>query len=242
MNQKLQGKVALVTGASRGIGAATARALASEGADVAISYISSSTKAAAVVEELQAPGVRSAALEADQGDPGQVENLIARVVDHFGRLDNLFNNTGVAAGGNASELDRMYAVKRTAVVTAIRTASKAMADGGRTITLGSVLGARASFPGLADYSATKAAVVGYSKGAARDLASRGVTVNVLQAGSVVTDMNSGEGAFAEAQKSLIALGRLAQPEEIAAGVLFLASSNGSHVTGSEPTIDGGFGA
>jgi len=249
MNKSLKGKVALVTGGSRGIGAATARALADEGADVAISYVASAAKAEAIVKELESKGVRAAALKADQSDSEQVEGLINRVVERLGRLDILVNNAGVAAGGqvdspdvDVAALHRQHAINFTAVAAAIRAAAKVIPEGGRIITIGSALGSRASFPGLADYAATKAAVVGYSKGAARDLGPKKITVNVIESGSVATDMNPDEGAFAEAQKSTIALGRFAMPEEIAAGVVFLASPAASYVTGSVLSIDGGFGA
>lgn len=249
MTRKLAGKVALVTGGSRGIGAAAARALADEGAAVAISYVASASKAEAVVRDLESKGVQAAAMQADQADTAQVERLIQQVVERFGRLDILVNNAGVAVGGavdnpssDIAALDRMYAINYTAVATAIRAASKVMTEGGRIVSIGSGLGRRSSFPGIADYAATKAAVVAFSKGAARDLAPRKITVNVIQSGSVATDMNPDEGGFAEAQKALTASGRFGVPEEIAAGVVFLASPEASFVTGAVLDIDGGFSA
>ena len=184
MSKELNGKVALVTGGSRGIGAAIAKALADDGADVAISYAASADKADAVVKELRKKGVRAEAFRADQANTKEVEGLVEAVVKRFGRLDIMVNNAGVFASGpvhdranNLAELERLFAVNVGGVATAVRTAAPLMPDGGRIISIGSVAGDTSPWPGIADYSATKGAVAAYTRGWARDLGSRGITVS-----------------------------------------------------------------
>lgn len=245
---KLDNKVAIVTGGSRGMGAASALALADEGADVAISYSSSAEQAEAVVADLEAKGVRAAAFQADQSDAAQAAGLIRSVAQQFGKLDILVNNAGVTVGGpidseyDESALDRQLAINYTSVVAAIRAAIPLLPDGGRIVSISSGVGTRVGFPGMTDYAGTKSALEGYSRGAARDLAHRGITVNVIQPGFIDTEMNPADGPAASTFLPTTAMGRYGTPEEIAAGVVFLAGPQASYVTGAVLRIDGGYGA
>ncbi|MBV9075907.1 MAG: SDR family oxidoreductase [Methylobacteriaceae bacterium] len=248
MKVDLSGKVALVTGGSRGIGAAAARALAASGADVAVSYVSAPEKAQDVVRAVEGLGRRAVAIEADGGDPGAVGRLVHEVVARLGRLDILVNNAGVFAGGPAGQedvggFDRMFAVNVRGVWAAVQEAAKVMADDGRIISVSSALADRTPFPGAASYGATKAAVSSLTRGWARDLAGRRITVNAVQPGAVETDMNPNDGGpLAQALTAGTALARYAQPDEIAAAIVFLASPQASFITGASLDVDGGFNA
>jgi NAD(P)-dependent dehydrogenase (short-subunit alcohol dehydrogenase family) len=251
MGKSLAGKVALVTGGSRGLGAATAAALAQAGADVAISYVASEAKAAAVVAELEAKGVRALAVRSDQGDPAAAKGLIDAVITHFGRFDILVNNAALAIQGKRIDnpdidnaaLDRQWQVNVLGVVATIRAAAPVISDGGRIISIGSGLGTRVGFPGTTDYAASKAAIVGYSKGAARDLGPRDITVNVVQPGVMATDMAAGSAdSLPPALMEAHAIHRIATVEEVAAAITFLAGPDAGYITGTVLDINGGFTA
>jgi 3-oxoacyl-[acyl-carrier protein] reductase len=242
---QLKGKVALVTGGSRGIGAAIAKRLAREGANVAITYANAQSKADEVIRAVQAAGGRALALRADSGDAKAVQAAVTETVRVLGRLDVLVNNAGIALMGplekfSLDDFDRMVAVNVRAAFAAAQQAARHMSDGGRIITIGSVNAERMPFEGGSVYAMTKAAVAGLTRGMARDLGPRGITVNTIQPGPIATDMNPPEGDFAESLKSLMALKRYGKGDDIAGMVVYLAGPDAGFVTGASLTVDGGF--
>jgi 3-oxoacyl-[acyl-carrier protein] reductase len=249
LHHDLAGKVALVTGGSRGIGAAVARALAGAGADVAITYLNSRQAAENVAAEIRAIGVRTSSVRADQADPAAASAVVRQVAEEFGRLDILVNNAAVAVLGpidgpvsDGTALDRQIRVNYTSIVAAIRAAALLLPEGGRIINIGSGIATRTGASGVADHAGTKAALAGFTRGAARDLAPKGITVNLLQTGLVATRLTTAAGSAAPRLIASVPLGRMGRPEEIAAGVLFLASPDASYITGATLDIDGGYGA
>jgi 3-oxoacyl-[acyl-carrier protein] reductase len=245
----LAGKTALVTGGSRGIGAATALRLAAAGADVAISYAASDELARDVVASVEAAGRHGMALRADQADPVQVRSLVETAAQRLGGLDILVNNAGVFVTGQVDDdgadlaaFDRQFAINVGGVASATRAAARVMGEGGRIVSISVVEPDRARFPGIGDYMATKAAVVAYTRAWARDLGPRGITVNAVQTSSIETDMNPATGPFADVQRSMMPLGRYGRPEELAAAVAFLVGPDAAYITGATLDVDGGFAA
>jgi 3-oxoacyl-[acyl-carrier protein] reductase len=245
MTQPLSGKAALVTGAARGIGAAIAKRLARDGASVAITYSASAEAAQRVIDEVVADGGQAFAIRADSADPNAVRAAIDTAAERFGRLDILVNNAGMGVAASIEEMrledyDRCFAVNVRAVFVAIQAAVRHMERGGRIITIGSVNGDRIPFAGGSVYAATKAAVAGLTRGAARDLGHRGITVNVVQPGPIDTDMNPADGPYAPASKAALALDDYGQPDDVANLVAFLAGPESGYVTGATLNVDGGY--
>ncbi|MGF6693199.1 MULTISPECIES: 3-oxoacyl-ACP reductase family protein [Pseudomonas] len=246
-HKTLEGKVAFIQGGSRGIGAATAKRLAKEGAAVALTYVASASSALEVVQAIEAAGGRAIAIKADSRDEQAIRAAIRHTVETYGRLDILVNNAGVLAVAPIEEfsiddLDRTLDVNVRSVVIASQEAARVMGEGGRIITIGSTNAERMPFAGGSVYALSKAAVAGFTKGLARDLGPRGITVNNVQPGPVDTEMNPDQGEFAESLKQIMALPRYGQAEEIASFVAYLAGPEAGYITGANLMIDGGFSA
>ena len=247
MSKQLDGKIALITGGSRGIGAAIAKRLATDGANVAITYTKGADAAASVVKEIERAGRKAMAIQADATDAGAVEAAVEKVVGTFGRLDVLVNNAGTAIPKRfeettLEELDRVIDINVRGTLVATQAALKHMKSGGRIIMIGSAAGERVLVPGLVPYSATKGAVKIFTQALSRDVGGRGFTVNNVQPGPIDTDLNPSAGDWAVPQKAATALDRYGHVEEVAALVAFVAGPESSYITGSNLTVDGGMNA
>jgi 3-oxoacyl-[acyl-carrier protein] reductase len=239
--------VALVTGGSRGIGAAIAKRLAADGASVAITYAKDASAASAVVEAIKDDGGTGVAIQADAANTEAVKDAVEKTVATFGRLDVLVNNAGTAIPKTfeettLEEMDHMIDINFRGILVATKAALKHMTDGGRIITVGSCVGERVMTPGLVAYSATKGAVKMFAQGLSREVGSRGITVNNIQPGPIDTDLNPAAGDWAVPQKANTALNRYGQVEEVAALVAFVAGPESSYITGANLTVDGGTNA
>jgi 3-oxoacyl-[acyl-carrier protein] reductase len=247
MSKALEGKIALITGGSRGIGAAIAKRLAADGANVAITYTKGADAAASVVKEIERGGRKAIAIQADATDADAVEGAVEQTVATFGRLDVLVNNAGTAIPKTfeettLKELDRLIDINVRGTFVATQAALKHMKSGGRIIMIGSSVGERVMVPGLVPYSATKGAVKMFSQGLSREVGSRGITVNNIQPGPIDTELNPAAGEWAVPQKAITALDRYGHVEEVAALVAFVAGPEASYITGANLTVDGGTNA
>jgi 3-oxoacyl-[acyl-carrier protein] reductase len=244
---KLANKVALVTGGSRGIGAAIVKRLAADGASVAFTYAKDATAASAVVKAVEQAGGKAVAILADAVDVKAIAAAVEKAVATYGRLDVLVNNAGTAIPKSfeettLEEIERVIDINIRGVIVTTHAALKHLNDGGRIIMIGSAVGERAVAPGLVPYAATKDAVKMFTQALSREVGSRGITVNNVQPGPIDTDLNPASGDWAVPQKAATALNRYGKPEEIAAAVAFVASSEGSYITGTNFTVDGGMNA
>jgi 3-oxoacyl-[acyl-carrier protein] reductase len=243
----LEGKVALITGGSRGIGAAIAKRLAADGAYVAITYTKGADAAASVVKEIERAGRKALAIRADAADAAAVNAAIEKTVATFGRLDVLVNNAGTAIPKTfeettLEEMDRVIDINVRGVFVATQAALKHMKSGGRIISIGSAVGERVQTPGLVPYAATKGAVKIFTQLLSREVGSRGITINNVQPGPIDTDLNPATGDWAVPQKATTALDRYGHVDEVAALVAFVAGPESSYITGANLTVDGGMNA
>lgn len=243
---KLKGKVALVTGGSRGIGAGIVRRLAKDGADVAFTYIASKEKAEELKNELEKLGGKVLPIKADTGNPDEISAAVKEVVSTLGRIDILVNSSGLFITGqidaediNLAEFKKQWDVNVHGAVHTVRSVLPFMDNGGRIVNIGSTGGSRTPFPGIGDYAATKAALGAYTRSWARDLGPRNITVNIIQPGLINTDMNPSDGPFSDAMVQSVALGHYGEPEDIAGAVAFFASNDAKYVTGVTLNVDGG---
>jgi 3-oxoacyl-[acyl-carrier protein] reductase len=244
---KLANKVALVTGGSRGIGAAVAKRLAADGANVAITYAKDAKAASAVVKAIERAGQKAIAIQADAINADAVAAAVEKTVATFGRLDVLVNNAGTAipkafVETTLEEMDRVLDINVRGVFVATQAALKHMNEGGRIIMIGSSVGERVLVPGLVPYSATKGAVKIFTQGLSREVGSRGITVNNVQPGPIDTDLNPAAGEWAIPQKAVTGLNRYGNVDEVAALVAFVAGPESSYITGANLTVDGGMNA
>jgi len=244
---KLAKKVALVTGGSRGIGAAIAKRLAADGASVAFTYAKDASAAAAVVKAIEAGGGKAIAIQADAANVEAVKNAVERAVSTFGALDVLVNNAGTAIPKSfeettQEEMDRVIDINIRGVFATTHAALKHMKEGGRIIMIGSAVGERAASPFLVPYSGTKGAIKMFTQALSREVGSRGITVNNVQPGPIDTDLNPASGDWAVPQKAVTALNRYGRVDEVAALVAFVASPESSYITGANLTVDGGMNA
>ncbi|WP_214415573.1 SDR family NAD(P)-dependent oxidoreductase [Sphaerisporangium fuscum] len=241
----LTGKVALVTGGSRGIGAATARRLAGAGAAVALTYVQAADQAREVAKRIEADGGRAVVIQADLARPQAAAEAVERTVRELGRIDILVNNGSFLAYGplaevSAAELDRVLAVDVRSVFLAAQAAARHMGDGGRIISIGSCFNGRVPGSNFVLQAMAKSALIGLTKGLARELGPLGITATVVDPGPIDTDMNPADGETAEFQRSLTALGRYGEAEDIAAAVAYLAGPGGRYITGTALAVDGGY--